>query len=285
MNAPEAPFPFSRVALVGLGVMGGSLARALAHLDDGPAVTGWSAAPEDVAAALDEGVLTHAAGSLEDCVAESDLVVLATPVQAVCELLPAAAAAAPEAAVLHDVASLKAPVEAAAEAAGVAHRWIGGHPMAGSEASGFPASRPGLYRGARVWLVPGAGALDTLPAVAAFWRALGGRPLETDAAAHDDLMGLASHLPQLASTALAEVLMERGIGPADLGPGGLDATRLAASSPTMWTEILQHRPDVLPEALRALSGALADLADRVEERDVAALWDLLERTREWRRSQ
>ena len=273
---------------MGLGVIGGSLARALAALggDRWPgevAVTGWSPDPVERASARASGAVGSAPDGRAEAVAGADLVIVAAPLSATCSLMSALSAEAESDATITDVASLKVPVAEAAHRAGLEDRWIGCHPMTGSEASGFAASKAELYRDATVWTVAAPAAEDRLRRVHALWEAIGARPARTSAAEHDRLMGLASHLPQLAATALAGVLSEAGVPPGALGPGGRDMTRLAASSPTMWRDLLAHAPPEAAAGLRALAEAATVLADRMESGDVDAIEAAMERTAAWRR--
>ena len=184
-------------------------------------------------------------------------------------------------ALLSDVASLKEPVERAARAAGLEDRWVGSHPMAGSEGSGFDAGRADLYDGARVWLVADDAAGAARDRVAALWEAVGGRPAPTGAAEHDRLMALASHLPQLTANGLARVLDDAGVTRDALGPGGRDMTRLAASAPGMWTDLLAEAPAELPEALEALASELRAMADEVRAGRMDSVAERMERTGRW----
>ncbi len=273
---------FERVAILGLGLMGGSLARALKGLSSPPRVTGWSPLAREREDALDEGALDEAPADVEPAVTAADLVVLATPVDAACRLVHTVAGLLPERAVLTDVASLKRPVLDAVRAAGLEARWVGAHPMCGSEASGFSASRPDLYAGARVWLVADGAGEENVGRVAAFWRTVGAAPVRVDADGHDRLMVLASHLPQLTANALARTLAEAEVSPEVLGPGGRDMTRLAGSSPSVWRDVLAHAPPSLPGALRDLSSRLEALADMVERADAEGLERWMAGTRSWR---
>lgn len=272
--------PFRRVAVVGLGVMGGSLCRDLSAAG-GVEVRGWSPQEGEREAARAAGAVDAAPDTLEEAVAGVELVVLAAPLKATLALLPRVAREAPGAA-LTDVASLKGPVAAAVRAAGHAARWVGSHPMAGSQASGFGASRAGLYRGATVWLVCEDEGRRHLPSVEALWRGVGGEPSLVEAQDHDRLMALASHLPQLVANGLASVLEDRGVLPRDLGPGGRDMTRLAASSTAMWRDLLDHAPRDLPAALHELSATLRTMAAALEEGRVAEVAAVMDRTRQWK---
>ena len=276
------PTPFRSIGIVGLGVMGGSLAQALRRQDEDCDVVGWDHDPSDLEAAVNSGAISRQAASLEDAVATVELLVLAVPVQATCGLLGRLAPLLESDTVVHDVASLKAPVQAAVTEHGLQSRWVGGHPMCGSQASGFGAARPDLYDDARIWIVASEGAEAGARRVDSLWRSLGAHPQRTEAPAHDALMGLVSHLPQLTSNLLGQVLAEAGVSVADLGPGGRDATRLAGSSPDMWIAILEHAPKALPAALRRLGEEAARLADELEGEGLDGVRELMERSRAWR---
>jgi prephenate dehydrogenase len=155
--------------------------------------------------------------------------------------------------------------------------------MTGSEESGFGASRADLYVGARVWTVAHPAAGFRLPRMHALWSALGARPEAIEAAEHDHLMALASHLPQLTSNVLAEVLCAHHVSPDRLGPGGADMTRLAASSPAMWRDIFEHASPELLRGLRELARSATRVADLLEHRSLDGLEELMNTTRRWSR--
>ncbi len=283
MVAEPTEKPFASIAILGLGVMGGSLARALSEIVDRPRVSGWSPQPEEREAARRAGVLDEAPASWRAAIEGAELLVLAAPLRASCELLGEIAREARPETTLSDVASLKVPLVRVAAAAGAESRWVGCHPMAGSEASGFGASTAALYRGARVWTVASGAAEDRVARVHALWRSVGARPAEIGAEEHDRLMSVASHLPQLAANALAKVMMDAGIRPEQLGPGGLDATRLAASSPELWSDLLEHASPDLIRGLRGLSAEADRLASMLEDGDVDGVAGSMRTTRAWRR--
>ncbi|MFQ5536892.1 MAG: prephenate dehydrogenase [Gemmatimonadota bacterium] len=273
--------PFTRVGIVGLGVMGGSLARALARHHPYLETAGWSPDPGEREAALAAGAVGRAPETLEEAIAEAELVVLGVPVDAELELLPRIAASAPEA-VLSNVTSLQIPAAAVAATSTWGRRWVGSHPMVGSERSGFAASRADLFRDARVWLIPEVADASARDTVRALWEGLEARPRSTSAPAHDALMARASHFPQLAANLVAAVLEEAGVAARDLGSGGRDMTRLAASSPELWGPLLKRAGPELSAALRSLAHQAAEVAVALEEGDVAALERLMERTRTWK---
>jgi prephenate dehydrogenase len=273
--------PFGTVAVLGLGAMGGSLARALSALQDAPRVVGWAPVGSERDAAANAGAVQSTPTEWREAVAGADLVVLAAPLGACCELLDGLAEATSPEATLSDVASLKAPIQRAAAEAGLLDRWVGAHPMAGTEESGFGASRADLYDGARVWTVADASAEERVPSVHALWRSIGARPEEIDAREHDRLMALASHLPQLVSNALASVLARSEIKPDDLGPGGSDMTRLAGSSPSIWHDLLEHAAPELAGGLDELAEMSKKVAHMLRCGDLDAIERLMSETREW----
>jgi prephenate dehydrogenase len=283
-TTPKTPAerPLGRVAILGLGLMGGSVARAVSGLDLAERVVGWSPESTERDAALTTGAVTFAAGRWHEAVADADLVILAAPLEATRRLLGELAEAAPAAATLTDVASLKAPVARVAEEVGLTERWVGSHPMAGAETSGFWASRADLFQGARVWTVHRGAEPEHRRTVERLWTGLGATPRDIAAEEHDRLMASASHLPQLLANALAEVLERAGVSPEQLGPGGRDMTRLAGSDPRMWGDLLAHASPALAGGLRGVAQAAQRLADLVEGGDVEGIERVMRRSRAWR---
>jgi prephenate dehydrogenase len=260
--------------------MGGSLLRDLGARGTAE-LRGWSPEPAErkAAAAAVDGLVAEP--SWEAAVEGAELVVLAVPLSTTVELLPRVASRVSDAH-LTDVASLKAPVQVAARRADLADRWVGSHPMAGSEGRGFDASRAGLYQAARVWTVAAPQAGAAARGVARLWRSVGAEPEDVAAEEHDRLMALASHLPQLTANALASVLLEAGVAATELGPGGADMTRLAGSSTRMWRDLLAQAPPELPAALRALSRALAEISGSLHSGAVDEVVARMERTARWK---
>ena len=269
--------PFRTVAVVGLGLIGGSLARGLGVLSRPPRVVASSDSAGDLEMAERAGVIEAGASDPAAILAGADLVVYATPLDVTLRLLADHRGRWPAGAVVTDVASLKAPVEEAMRALGEGARYTGSHPMAGGEGSGFGHSSADLFADATVWLA-GSGVGGT--GVEALWTALGARPRWTTATDHDRLMSWCSHLPQLASNALARVLEESGHDPADLGTGGADMVRLAGSSPEMWLPLLARSE--AGAALHELARAARMLADAIDRRDLEAIERWMKSTRAWR---
>ena len=283
MTPLDQTFPFRRVGIVGLGLLGGSVARDLRRLPERPLVRALSLDSRELEAARLQGVVDEVAEDAASFCAGLDLAVYCTPLNATLELLTAHRPHLREGVVVTDVASLKTPLRDRTEALGLAEAFVGSHPMAGGEGSGFHASRERLFEGARIWLVSEGARPEVATRIRTFWHMLGGQPSFIDAGEHDVLMARVSHLPQLTATALALVLESNGLGRHHLGPGGRDMTRLAGSGPIMWRDLLEHAPTALPEALEALENHLARLRAFLREGRADAVEDLMKQTRAWSR--
>ncbi|HEY3315232.1 MAG TPA: prephenate dehydrogenase/arogenate dehydrogenase family protein [Bacillota bacterium] len=238
----------TRLAVIGLGLIGGSLAWA-ARLSGAYSVTGFDAAPGVAGEAARLGAVDAAADSPAEAADGAQLVVVATPPLTVVEVCLAAAPACRAGTVLTDVAGFKGRVVAGlAGRLGPGVTFVGGHPMAGSERSGLAAADPGLFRGAPYAIIGepagrGADELESkeegraarrkaVAAVEGLARAIGARPLMMGAADHDRAVGVVSHLPYLLAVSLCLEAQEPGL--LDLAAGALrDATRVAAGPPEM----------------------------------------------------
>lgn len=256
-----------RVGIIGLGLVGGSLALDL--LDRGVPVVGTDtdASQRDLAATAGVTVRDDAATVAVD----ADLVVVAVPPAEVARVLSRVRASAPEA-VITDVASVKAP--ATLGVVDPPPRWIGGHPMAGTERSGFAAARPGMLAGATWLLTPADDAdRDALVAVIDLVLSVGAVPLVLDAADHDRLVAAVSHVTHLVSYALHGVAGGLGRSLVDLaaGPSFRDATRVAASDPAFWADVTHRNRDAVQDVLGRVQGWLAAAA----EEDAASLTERL----------
>jgi prephenate dehydrogenase len=252
---------FHRVAIVGLGLIGGSLGLALRQAHIAEQVTGYDLGRGVCDQARKVGAVDQAYTSLADAVRGAELVVLATPVGAMRALLQQMATLASPGAVITDVASTKSQVLSWAEEFLPAHlAFVGGHPMAGKEISGVEAADPALFRNRIYCLTPGA---KTPPAalnkVLAMIESIGARVRFLEPAEHDGQVALVSHLPFIASTALMATATENNNwGDASLlaSSGFRDTTRLAAGSPEMYRDICLTNHEAL---VRALDDYLATL--------------------------
>jgi len=251
-----------RVSVVGLGLMGGSLARALAAR--GVHVIGYDRDRSSLDAAVAEGMVHE---PLDDALAGiegADIVVLATPVAATAALLTRLGDRLRGPSLIMDVASTKKRIVAAAEAAGIGPRYVGAHPLTGSHRSGWGASRDSLFDEARVFLCPSPSTTpQALQLAESFWRSLRAGVEVLDAEAHDEQMAWRSHLPQAVSTALALALRQANVPRSALGPGGRDMTRLAGGDPDLWTGIVGDNAPAILQALAAMEEQLRLFRERL----------------------
>ena len=251
----------SSLTVIGLGAIGGSLAWQ-ARLAGVPRVVGFSASRAEGVQALRADAITELADTAAKAVRGAELVVLAVPPQATLQLIGRLRSWLESGALLTDVCSVKVPILACATAEGLGPRFAGGHPLAGTHASGFAAARPDRLRGCVVYVCESAapGGDQTARKVMSFWdQVLGAQPVLIDAAAHDRQLAWTSHLPQAVASALAKALGDRGLAGVSFGSGARDTTRLAASSPDMWMDILLYNGPAVADALEATEASLAEL--------------------------
>ena len=267
-------------AVIGLGLVGGSLARDLA--ERAVRVRAYDTDSSHLSSALNEGVIHEALDATLAGVAGADVVVIAVPVDAAIDVLSRIVPFVGSARLITDVGSTKARIVAMATEVGVGDRFVGSHPMAGGHRSGWDASRTGLFNGAPVYLCPAHGADEAPQALAdAFWRELGARPTCVTADHHDRQLAWTSHLPHIMSTALALALAKSGIGRDDLGPGGRDVTRLAGSSPDVWTAIAHDNAAAIDGALAAAEREIAVFRTALAQSDTTALHERFSAARNW----
>jgi len=261
------------LSVIGLGAIGGSLAWQ-ARLAGISRVIGFSLSRADAVQALRSSAVTELADSAKKAVRGAELVVVAAPAGVTLDLIGRLRPALEPGAVLTDVCSVKGPIVARAVAEGLGDRFAGGHPLAGTHASGFAAARPDRLRGCVVYVcetgAPGGDQVGRR--VMRFWEdVLEAQPILIDPAAHDRQLAWTSHLPQAVASALAKTLADRGLSGVSFGTGARDTTRLAASSPDMWLDILRYNRAEVVEALAATERGVADLRRLLDTDDADGL--------------
>jgi prephenate dehydrogenase len=285
IRSDAAPPLFSKIGIVGLGLIGGSIALRAREL--WPASLVIAVDNKDV---LEVAMRRHAIDVAADdlvVLAEADLVVLAAPVRQNIALLDKLDAHVSKAAIVTDTGSTKREIVAAARRLPERFTFIGGHPLGGAAHGGLEHARPDLFTG-RPWLLTVDAAANNRPRgengaasktdeavgqLSQFVRALGSEPLALTAEAHDRLMAFLSHLPQIAASALMQVVGEAAgrDGLALAGRGLADTTRLASSPPEIWRDIAATNADHIGAALDELIALLQDLrrdlsdGDRLDE--------------------
>ncbi len=243
------------IGIIGVGMLGASLA---ASLPEGRyRRIGWARRREVGVWALKNGVLDSFCASAEELLKEADIAVICLPVPTIIEYIRKYAFLMKEEKVIvTDIGSVKGCIEKAAIAEGI--RFVGSHPMAGTEKSGPEAMVPGIYGNATVFIVPPYKPdAEAVEKVEAMWESVGGRIFRIDSAAHDLLVAHTSHVPHIVSSALAlsvldepdPVVKEQRF--AGCASGFRDTIRVAASSPRMWRDIISHNKTAVIEAINS----------------------------------
>ena len=262
------------MAIIGTGLIGGSLGLALRAARPELEVVGFDRDPAAGDGALARGAVTSVARSLADAVRGVGIAVLCAPVDRIPSTLGQIGAATGPDAVVTDVGSAKEGVVAAGESA-LADRFVGGHPMAGSERHGIEAADPELFDDAHWVLTPTATtSARAYGVVAEMVTWVGATPVALDPLTHDALVARLSHVPQLAASALVDLAMGAGDGAALLGLAGRgfrDVTRIAASNPELWVAIVRANQKAVLEGLASFEAGLERVTDLIRERRWAEL--------------
>ncbi len=266
------PVQFQKITLIGVGLLGGSVGLAARGRGVAERVTGLVRRAESVEECTAAGAADDATLDLAEAVADAGLVILCTPVGGMRDLAAKIQPHLAADAIITDVGSVKGPVVEAVQP--VLPRFIGSHPLCGSEKSGVAHARADLLEGAVCAVTPSdASPADAVEAVTAFWSALGSRVVNLSAADHDAICARTSHLPHVLASALVNaVLANPRAGENDfLGTGFRDTTRLASGEAGMWRDIAMDNAEAIAGALEDLQTELARLKTALSEKDAVAL--------------
>lgn len=273
---------YQRLALLGVGYIGGSAGLAARRAGVVGEIVGYDPSPAAIQAAIRMGILDASATSPEEAIVGASLVLLAAPVRSMHDLMHAIASALlPETAVI-DVGSVKAGIVAAAEAILPAGCFVGCHPMAGAEFSGVEAADANIFAGRICFICPSRNARESsVEAAHDFWRGVGCQTATIEPETHDRLMAAQSHLPHVAAYALAGSLapampfLENTTTVASPTTSLRDTTRIAASGPAVWRDILlANAAHVLP-LIQELETRVAEIKAAVVGGDGEALERIL----------
>jgi prephenate dehydrogenase len=252
------------VAVVGVGLIGGSFALALRETGFAGRIVGVSSAAT-LEKALARGVI-DAAMPLEEAAGACDLLYLAQPIARILETLDRLKAVAREGALITDAGSTKAAIAARA-AAFTRGRFVGGHPMAGKESRGVEAAEAGLFRGRPYVLT------SREPLLEAWIERMGARLVFLAPEEHDRLAAVVSHLPQLLSTALASAIGAEPAAAGVAGPAAIDLTRLALSPYDIWRDIFATNAAPIDAALTAFIARLEELRGRLRSPEMERVFE------------
>ena len=259
-----------RVGILGVGLLGGSVAKALKRHNAAVEIIGLSRSEAKRQLALDCGAVDHAVDNVDAACEGCDVVVAAAPVDRIAAIANQSVAAAPDDCLITDVGSTKATI-----VADVPHRnFVAAHPIAGSEKTGVENASADLFDEKVIIITPGSDAApEMVRRCDQFWQLTGGRTVQMSAVEHDAHLAAVSHVPHLVSALVARLL------PADaaslVGSGWRDITRVAAGDPTLWTAICQENRDAIVRHLTELSGDLMKLQTLLVNEDNEGLHDWL----------
>lgn len=279
---------WNEVAILGVGLIGGSIGLALRKRGLARSVVGIGRSDATLETALAAGAITRGTKILADGVQAAELVIVCTPVGAIVEHVQATALACPRGCLITDAGSTKQMIARSLEqAAGTDGRWgrdvrfVGSHPLAGNEKRGPQHASPDLFVNRTVIVTPGEHtSREDCEAIGEFWRALGARLVEMSPEEHDRAVAATSHVPHLVAAAIASSTPEEYV---TLTAGGwLDTTRIAAGDPELWQQILLgNRTNVL-EALARCEAMLDRFRRAVEQADDVMLRELLAQAKKLR---
>lgn len=269
---------FSKIAILGPGLLGGSIALALRQRHPEVRIAVWARRQEAVDEVRAAAIADVASTSLEAVVKEADLVVFCVPIGAMAALAEKIAPFLSKSAVVTDVGSVKAPVvESLDPIFKDCARFVGSHPMAGSEQTGLAAASANLFEDSVCIVTPGnATDSDAVAATGEFWSALGCEVATLSPSVHDEIVALVSHLPHLVAAAIVNLVCSQNPKWLNFcGNGFRDTTRVASGSAEMWSEILQTNRESLKKSIVAMIGKLREVLELLDCGDEARMKQFL----------
>lgn len=279
--------PIAQLTIIGVGLIGGSLARALRQADVVQTIVGAGRGEANLVRAQELGVIDHYSLDLAEAVAEADVVLVGVPLGAMLDVFTTIAPALRPDAIVTDVGSAKATVVSdARQAFGARSNFVPGHPIAGTERSGVDASFAELFQQRRVILTPlPETAATALARVRELWVAAGAEVVEMSVEHHDSVLAATSHLPHILAYGLVDTLSRwddsREVFQYAAG-GFRDFTRIASSDPIMWRDICIANREALSASLDRYMDDLAALAALVRAGDGAALEEIFRHAKQAR---
>lgn len=274
-----------QVLVIGAGLIGGSLAKALRQRQLAGVVTGYGRRRESLLQGVELGILDRVADDLPAAIAAADLIVLGVPTLTVAEYLPLIARYRKLSAVVTDVASVKGEIaRVVAQVFGEVPAWfVLGHPIAGSEQSGIAASNADLYINHKVIITPVENtAPDALQLVSSIWSAVGANVDLMSVGLHDKVFAATSHLPHALAFSLVDALatLDVDVNVFDFAAGGFrDFTRIASSHPVMWHDIMLANKEAILDVMAHFKSTLGQLETAITNEDGATILAMFERAK------
>lgn len=270
---------FRTVTLVGVGLLGGSLGLALKQRGLAEIVRGVGRRQSTLDTALEMGIIDEAFLNLQDGARDADLIVICTPANAVPDTLDALLSVCSPTVIITDVASTKSLICSHAKSTWPAPlRFVGSHPMAGSEKFGPEHAVADLYEGAVTFVeAQGDHADDAYTKITQFWEAVGASVVSIDPAVHDQWVARTSHIPHIAASALAQLIDSPTEAAPFIGQGFKDTTRVAEGRAEIWRDICLTNPEAIAQGLRDLGAQLEAVAEAIEQKHADSLDDFFTR--------
>ena len=271
---------FDSVTVIGLGLIGGSVCRAIKKSDAAGEVVGIDSDEEVLKFAVDNGIVDKGSSGLENII-DSELVVIATYVDKITETVEKILPGLKKGCVITDVGSVKSEVVSRIESIMADDKYfIGSHPIAGAEYSGIENSDADLFNGKNIIVTPTEKSVESaLNKVTSFWESIGGEVISLDPETHDRVFASVSHLPHLVAYSLVN-----SVGSSDVvenifsysGGGLKDYTRIAASSPEMWRTIFMQNREFILESIKNFKINIEKAESAIKDEDLNELIKILE---------
>ena len=279
----------TKVGFIGFGLIAGSLAHALKESGRDYHITATSRHLEPVIAAVADGIVDVAAPAVDETFAQCDIILLCTPVITITEYLTKLKAIASPDCIITDVGSVKTIIHEAADSLGLNDRFIGGHPMAGSEKTGYENSTTELLENAFYILTPTSqtpqSMIDTMENIVS---RIGAIPVVLQPDTHDDIVAAISHVPHIIAASLVNMVREHDDEKEHmhaLAAGGFkDITRIASSSPVMWENICLTNPDSIIRFIDLYIQYMTDMKEAIQKKDSAFITSFFEHSKTYRDS-
>ncbi len=281
---------FKNIAIAGLGLIGGSLALSIKENKLAETVTGFGRSRERIKKAFDMGIIDNFFTEFEEGLENADMVIIGTPVRTITSIAEEIIPHLQPGTILSDVGSVKTPVVRSIESTVREDVFfIGGHPIAGTENSGFEASVSTLFNNRICVLTPTEKSNpEALMRLEDFWQSVGSRVIIMDSQRHDSIFAAISHLPHMVAFSLVDAIQqmerfEKNI--LEYSAGGFkDFTRIAASDPVMWLDIALMNKNKIVEAIDYFESSLAKLKSSILSGDEETIKQTFETARDKRRS-
>lgn len=286
----------STIGFIGFGLIGGSIARGLKRSDPDIRIMAYMRTRSKLEQARADGIVDVILDGIDENLSQCDLIFLCTPVEYNAQYLTAVRPFLKDGALITDVGSTKTSIHEEIRRQGLEYCFVGGHPMAGSEKTGYENSTDHLLENAYYIVTPPLGCQDPLPVqqsdnvsrIVAVAHAIGAIPLMLDYREHDMVVAAISHLPHLVASSLVNLVKDSDSAAGTMkqvAAGGFkDITRIASSSPEMWEQICMTNTAPIADILERYIDSLTQILDQVKRRDSSAVYQLFETSRDYRNS-